>query len=195
MPDHLEKCGLNLTKTPTCKNGILVDFDNSNPIRDISCPILLSVNIKGKIYTLDAEVDEDVREEGYPRARSITQFIKGSSGRSITFQANALTFESEFKRRQFKFSLGSQHGLYDDYPLAFYRNGGGVYHPRAGYKCVDDTPRLILLPPDSSVFIVHEPQFENDFVKWSFGPPTGGVLSYGGGRDHHIHDVYVEIQG
>lgn len=64
-----------------------------------------------------------------------------------------------------------------------------------------------------AVFIVQEPQFDGDYAIWSYGAPTGGVLSCkfdlisrlgkkrssndfidGGGRNHHIHDIYVNFQ-
>ncbi|BCS20320.1 uncharacterized protein APUU_20752S [Aspergillus puulaauensis] len=134
------------------------------------------------------------REPGYLRESTVTRFDNKIAPQEIKLEDSVLSFQTDFKGEEYRYVLNAQRGLYDNQVLSFYTGRRGHFEGKIGYKCINGVAKAILLPPGHSVFIVQEPQFDGDYAKLSYGAPTGGVLSYGGGRNHHIHDIYVNFQ-
>ncbi|KAH8657789.1 hypothetical protein BX600DRAFT_59164 [Xylariales sp. PMI_506] len=154
---------------------------------------------------------------------------------SFNFNAGVWSSVVEFNGRNSQYVLKQNLGVYEEHRLAFWKCPNYPVKINIGYKCVDNVAKLILLPPDKcrspfppnnrliiilinqsfehlAVFIVHEPEFDGDYVIWSYGTPTGGILSCksnlissvdnehhshgiidGGGRNYFVHDIYTTL--
>lgn len=145
--DSLKQCGVTLDQEPSCKNGVLEGFDNSSPITTSSCPISLSVDIKGVTYSLMAEGEEDLRDPGHPKPWAITRFQNKIAPQEIKFENSVLSFRAVVARRERQYVLNSIRGLYDEQNLLFYTGISGHFEGKIGYKCINDVAKMILLPP------------------------------------------------
>lgn len=153
--DSREQCGVTLDQEPSCKNGVLEGFDNSSPITTSSCPISLSVDIKGATYSLVAEVNEDPREPGYLRESTVTRFDNKIAPQEIKLEDSVFSFQTDFKGEEYRYVLNAQRDLFDNYVLSFYTGRRGHFEGKIGYKCIDGVAKAILLPPDNCEWLFY----------------------------------------